>query len=80
MATNAEQIAELEIELAAIKSAMLSMITSGQSQSMDGTSLSRVAYSELKQRRNEIEKKIARLTQGSGRLFGIDMSTVTLQG
>lgn len=77
MATTQEQIDELNIELTAVKSAMLSMITSGQSQSMDGTSLNRVAYGELKTRRNEIEKKIARLERGTGRMFGIDMSTMT---
>jgi hypothetical protein len=79
MATTAEQIAELEIELTAIKSAMLKMVASFQSNSMDGVSVNRVAYNDLKTRRNEIEKKIARLTQGSGRMFGIDMSTMTPQ-
>ena len=79
MATTAEQIAELEIELTAIKGAMLKMITSGQSHSLDGASVNKVSYDALKTRRNEIEKKIARLTQGSGRMFGIDMSTMTLQ-
>ena len=79
MATTAEQIAELEIELTAIKSAMLRMVASFQSSASDGSSVNRVAYNDLKTRRNEIEKKIARLTQGSGRMFGIDMSTMTPQ-
>jgi hypothetical protein len=56
------------------------MITSGQSHSLDGASVNKVSYEALKTRRNEIEKKIARLTQGSSRMFGIDMSTMTAQG
>lgn len=72
--TNAEKITELEAELTAIKSAMLSMVTSGQSHSLDGTSLNKVQYAELNKRRQEIERQLARLNSPTGGITGIDFS------
>jgi len=74
MATNAEKIIELEAELSAIKTAMLSMVTSGQSHSMDGTSLNKVMYTELNKRRSEIDRQLARLNSPTGGITGIDFS------
>jgi hypothetical protein len=74
MATNSEKVTELNTELTAIKAAMLSMITSGQSGSLDGTSFNKVQYDSLNKRRSEIERIIQKLESASGSITGIDMS------
>ena len=74
MATNAEQITELETELTAIKTAMLSMLTAGQSGSLDGVSFNKVQYDSLSKRRKEIERRISALSSATGSITGIDMS------
>lgn len=73
MATIASQITELEAELTAVKSAMTSMLTGGQSASIDGISKTNISYESLKLRRIEIEKSLQRLKRG-GRGIVQDMS------
>ena len=73
MATIASQITELEVELIAVKAAMTSMLTGGQSASMDGISKTNISYDALKSRRCEIEKSLQRLKRG-GRGIVQDMS------
>lgn len=74
MATNAEKVIELNTELTAIKAAMLSMLTAGQSGSVDGASFSKIQYDSLRDRRKEIERQIAALEATGGGITGIDMS------
>jgi hypothetical protein len=73
MATIAAQITDLETELTAVKSAMTSILTGGQSASMDGISKTKASYDSLKARRIEIEKSLQRLKRG-GRGIIQDMS------
>ena len=73
MATNAEKLTALQAELVAIKAAITSAISSGQSSSIDGMSISRVQVAELRSERTRIEKSIQRLLNG-GRGIIVDMS------
>jgi ElaB/YqjD/DUF883 family membrane-anchored ribosome-binding protein len=73
MATIATQITELEAELTALKSAMTSILTSGQSSSMDGINKTRASFESIKARRIEVEKSLQRLKRG-GRGMIQDMS------
>lgn len=73
MATIAAQITELETELTAVKAAMTSILTGGQSASMDGMSSTKASYDSLKTRRVEIEKSLQRLKRG-GRGIVQDLS------
>lgn len=73
MATIAQQITELETELAAIKTAQTAALTGGQSASIDGISISRISYGALSDRRVEVEKSLQRLKRG-GRGIVQDLS------
>lgn len=73
MATIAEQIAEAEAELTALKAQIVSAQSGGQSMSVDGMSISRVNYSGMAAQRTMLEKRIQRLKRG-GRGFVIDAS------
>lgn len=73
MATVAEQITELESELTAVKAAMTSALTGGQSFQLGDMSITGTNYNALSQRRKELEKAIQRLRNG-GRGIVVDMS------
>ena len=73
MATIDEQITELEAELVLVKAQLASASAAGQSFTIDGLTVSAVAYRALRDRRVELEKSLQRLYRG-GRGFVVDMS------
>jgi len=73
VATNAEQLAELQAELAAIKTALSAARSGVASVSTDGLSLSNWRLGELRDDRTRVEKSIQRLLRG-GRGYQIDLS------
>jgi hypothetical protein len=73
MATNAQKLIELQAELVAIKAAITRTISSGQSSTIEGMSISRVNINDLRADRTRIEKSIQRLLNG-GRGIIVDMS------
>lgn len=73
MATNAEKLAELETELATLKTARTSALTGGSSYTIGSISVSGVNSSNIDARITQVEKSIQRLKRG-GRGIVIDMS------
>lgn len=71
--TNAQKLAELQAELAVVKTALSAAITGGQSASMRDKSLTRARLDLLIAERNQLERDIQRLERG-GRGLPIDMS------
>lgn len=77
MATKAEKLADLQIELAAIKTAQASARSGNASISVDGMSMSNWNPKALQEERVRIEKSIQRLLRG-GRGIVVDMSYSTV--
>jgi hypothetical protein len=73
VATIAERITELEAELVAVKAALTSARSGGQSFTVDGQSYSSWSMSGLRDERTRIEKSIQRLLRG-GRGMPVDLS------
>jgi len=71
--TNAERITELEAELVLVKAQQAAASAGGQSFTVDGLSVSKVNYTNLRDRRRELEKSLQRLYRG-GRGFVVDLS------
>lgn len=77
MATKAEQLAELQAELATVKTAIASARAGVASVSIDGMSKSNWRLAELRDERTRLEKSIQRLLRG-GRGIVVDMSYSTV--
>jgi hypothetical protein len=75
--TRAEQLAELQAELVAIKTAQSNARSGNSSISVDGMSMSNWNPKDLQMERVRIEKSIQRLLRG-GRGIVIDLSHTTL--
>lgn len=74
MATNAEKLAELETELATLKTARTSALVGGSSKTIGDISVSGISGVALNDRIIAIEKSIQRLKNG-GRGMVMDMSS-----
>jgi hypothetical protein len=73
VATNADQLTELQTELAAVKTAMSAARSGGSSFTVDGLSYTNWRLADLREERTRLEKAIQRLLRG-GRGFVVDMS------
>ena len=73
VATRAEQIAELEAELATLKTARTSALVGGSQAMMGDLSISGISSTNIQARITQIEKSLQRLRNG-GRGIVIDMS------
>ena len=73
MATLVAQLAELQTELAAVKTALTAAQSGASSFSVDGIAQTNWRLSDLRGERTRIEKSIQRLLRG-GRGFVVDMS------
>lgn len=74
VATRAEQITELETELATLKTARTKALVRGSSVTMGDMSISGVNAAEIGRRISQIERSLQRLKNG-GRGIQIDFST-----
>jgi hypothetical protein len=73
MATKAEKLAELQADLAAVKTAIGTARAGNSSTSIDGMSVTKWRLNELRDEQVRLEKSIQRLLRG-GRGIVIDMS------
>lgn len=71
--TNTERLADLQAELAAIKTAISAILSKGQSATIGDKSLNRARLETLIDERNQLERDIQRLERG-GRQLLMDMS------
>jgi hypothetical protein len=79
VSTITDRAAALEVELTAIETALTSLLTGGQSASMDGISKTGVSFESLQKRKAQIIRSLQRLSYG-GRMISINVSGASVGG